>query len=255
MATIKFKAFYSEIPLEQHESTVEINRIANHINASKKVLVDYNTTRGFPETQLEINHNIFTSGSLKKLTKNILQLFSSVSNILQFSKNEKKVICYFHKAWIVKPLMLSLREYYEINDKGSEYYLSRIEDEDDAYMLCKVNDKFNYFKELIGPNFSKLSKCYQKLNENMLQPVNKKQLELLRLIAPVREIDKDTSFMSQVAPLTGFIDGNDGKDTDSKLIIVRNELLDKSWINKSEGNYEVTEKYKKIQLYSVLDEV
>ncbi|MFC1851609.1 hypothetical protein ACFL27_15570 [candidate division CSSED10-310 bacterium] len=249
MASLSFEAEYAEVPLEQHESSVEINKLAARLQIAKKIDVHYSTAEQ-PKTTLSFSISLFTSGAVKKITRNALELFSSINSVLNFSQKLKRVTFIFEKNWILKGLSSTIREYYQNLDPGEQYFLSQTRG---VYTLCKVNQVLNYYEELIGPDYTKLLKCYEKKDDYVLAPVNQRYLELLRLVAPVREIDKDTAFMSQVAPLTGVLDGDPEDGDKTTLLEVRDELLGLGMIQKIEDNYEVTEAFKNVDIYSVTD--
>jgi hypothetical protein len=250
MTSIIFTAEYAEIPFARHEAAVEINKLANHLKAGKDLDVEFPAEKT-PKTVITIRSTCFTTGTAKKIALNCLQLCTSAGSIMNFSKKEKKISIQFQKNWVMKALMSGIREFYSINDPGGQYYLSP---GNETFTLCKVTQSFNYCQELTGPQYSRLTKCYEKRDEDIFVPVNPRHQELLRLIAPTRDVDKDTSFMSQVAPLSGLIDANEGEEGgQTELITARDELIARGWIYKLEGNYEVTESFRKVTIYSVAD--
>lgn len=247
MAQMTVQAQYLEKPLDEHERTIEINRLAQLMKIAKQVDISFDNTPE-PRTTVLFNTSVFTNGAVKKIVPAFLDFFQHISSDLNFSRKEKRISVLPSKDWIIKTLAPSVREYYRTRDNDRIY--SVFEDTPGNFVLCRVIEKVNYYKELVGPNVNRLNQCFRRRDEHVLQKVDDRELEMLRLIAPVRDVDKDTYFMSQVATLTGII-GDEHEGGNEELLAVRDILVERGWIKKIEDNYEVTQKFRSINCFSV----
>lgn len=252
MASLTISTLFRELPLEQDERLQDILKLANHLKLGKNVQVSFFADAS-PRTGIDITTSFFMSGSVAKYIAACMQFFDAVVRVCNFSNAKRTITLSFDKDWLIKPLIEGIRAHYETVSPGDQVYLTPVEG---GYAVCLITQVLNYFHQLTGPRYTTLLTCYEKADDSLLVPVDQQRLELLRLIAPSRDIDKDTLFMWQVAPLSGVLDSSGDEEHDkSELVRVRDALLDRSWIHKSEGNYEVTEAFKEINVYNISREL